>query len=63
MNQQTNEMIKDIDEQMSDRGQMVWLNRAHLSDDDVPDYPRDWNVGPLETHRSRLRITATTKRG
>jgi hypothetical protein len=44
MNQQTNEMSKDIDEQMSDREQMVWLNRAHLSDDDVPDYPRDWSV-------------------
>jgi hypothetical protein len=34
-----------MEELMSDREQMAWLNRAHLSDDDdVPSDPRDWNV-------------------
>ncbi len=32
--------MKDL---MTDREQMVWLNRAHLQDDDYDD-PRDWSM-------------------
>jgi hypothetical protein len=40
-----NQEMNEMEAMWSDRQDMVWLNRAHLIDDDsVPEDPRDWNV-------------------